>query len=228
MGSGHAQDQFSVWQANRDYGRGVMNRGYQAGLAMMDAAGQNKAGQANFWLTDNNAYNFGVNTGKIAQNTQAGNLITSANYPNVAQQQVQQSDLQHRYNVAGLNLGYDQIKNAHELLPSQHELNKTTIGNQQYDASNYQPNKSAARAAQMQQQEFDNHRLIAEMMNAQTPGSGTTYLMGVKLVHVKYLSTAIKAFSCTVVFCHTAVLNISAKLHSVASKSAHSLSIGRE
>lgn len=177
MGSGHAQDQFSIWQANRDYGRGVMNRGYQAGLAMMDAAGQNKAGQANYWLTDNRAYNFGGNVAQQAYDTQRGNSITAAHYPTVAQQQNTQGDLQYRYNVAGLNLGYDQIKNAHELLPQQHALSKTTIGNQQADASSYQTRQSAVQATQMQQQEIDSHRLIAEMMNSQTPGSGTAYLM---------------------------------------------------
>lgn len=179
MGSGHAQDQFSIWQANRDYGREVMNRGYQAGLAMMDAAGQNKAGQANYWLTDNRAYQHGGNVVQQAYDTQRGNSITAAHYPTVAQQQNTQSDLQFRNNVAGLNLGYDQVKNAHELLPQQHQLVKTNIGNQQADASSYQTRQEASRITGMQQQEFDRHRLIAEAMNAQTPGSGTTYLMGV-------------------------------------------------
>lgn len=179
MGSGHAQDQFSIWQANRDYGREVMNRGYQSGLAMMDAAGQNKAGQANYWLTDNRAYQHGGNVAQQAYDTGRGNSITAAHYPTVAQQQNTQGDLQYRNNVAGLNLGYDQVKNTHELLPQQHALAKTTIGNQQADASSYQTRQSAVQATQMQQQEFDRHRLIAEMMNAQTPGSGTTYLMGV-------------------------------------------------
>lgn len=179
MGSGHAQDQFSIWQANRDYGREVMNRGYQSGLAMMDAAGQNKAGQANYWLTDNRAYQHGGNVAQQAYDTQRGNSVTAAHYPTVAQQQNTQGDLQYRNNVAGINLGYDQVKNAHELLPQQHTLTKTNLGNQQADASNYQPSQSAVKAAQMQQQEFDRHRLIAEMMNTQTPGSGTAYLMSV-------------------------------------------------
>lgn len=179
MGSGHAQDQFSIWQANRDYGRQVMNRGYQAGLAMMDAAGQNKAGQANYWLTDNRAYQHGGNVGQQAYDTQRGNSITAAHYPTVAQQQSTQGDLTYRNNVAGLNLGYDQIKNAHELLPQQQALAKTNLGNQQADASSYQTRQEASRITGMQQQEFDRHRLIAEAMNAQTPGSGTTYLMGV-------------------------------------------------
>ena len=179
MGSGHAQDQVSIWQANRDYGREVMNRGYQSGLAMMDAAGQNKAGQSNYWLTDNRAYQHGGNVAQQAYDTQRGNSVTAAHYPTVAQQQNTQGDLQYRNNVAGLNLGYDQVKNAHEILPQQHELNKTNLGNQQADASNYQSSQSAVQATQMQQQEFDRHRLIAELMNAQTPGSGTTYLMGV-------------------------------------------------
>ena len=176
MGSGHAQDQFSIWQANRDYGREVMNRGYQSGLKMMDAAGQNKAGQANYWLTDNRAYQHGGNIAQQTYDTQRGNSITSAHYPTVAQQQNTQGDRLPGKIVLGLIWGYDQIKNAHELLPQQHEFAKTTIGNQQADASNYQPRQSAV---QMQQQEFDRHRLIAERMNAQTPGSGTTYLMGV-------------------------------------------------
>lgn len=179
MGSGHAQDHFSIWQANRDYGREVMNRGYQSGLAMMDAAGQNKAGQANYWLTDNRAYQHGGNVAQQAYDTQRGNSITAAYYPTVAEQQNTQGDLQHRNNVAGLNLGYDQIKNAHEVLPQEHKLYKTTIGNRQEDENNYQPRQSAVQETQMQQQEFDRHRLIAEMMNEQTPGSGTTYLMGV-------------------------------------------------
>jgi hypothetical protein len=179
MGSGHAQDQFSIWQANRDYGREVMNRGYQSGLAMMDTAGQNKAGQANYWLTDNRAYQHGGNVAQQAYDTGRGNSVTAAHYPTVAQQQNTQGDLQYRNNVAGINLGYDQVKNAHELAPIQHQLAKTNLGNQQADASNYQPRQSAVQATQMQQQEFDRHRLIAELMNAQTPGSGTTYLMGV-------------------------------------------------
>ena len=179
MGSGHAQDQFSIWQANRDYGREVMNRGYQSGLSMMDAAGQNKAGQANYWLTDNRAYKHGGNVAQQTYDTQRGNSTTAAHYPTVAQQQNTQGDLQYRNNVAGLDLGYDQVKNAHELLPQLHTLAKTNLGNQQADASNYQPRQSAVQATQMQQQEFDRHRLIAEMMNAQTPGSGMTYLMGV-------------------------------------------------
>ena len=179
MGSGHAQDQFSIWQANRDYGRQVMNRGYQAGLAMTDAAGQNKAGQANYWLTDNRAYQHGRNVVQQAYDTQRGNSITAAHYPTVAQQQNTQGDLTYRNNVAGLNLGYDQIKNAHELLPQLQALVKTNLGNQQADASSYQTSREASRITGMQQQEFDRHRLIAEMMNAHTPGSGTTYLMGV-------------------------------------------------
>ena len=179
MGSGHAQDQFSIWQANRDYGREVMNRGYQSGLSMMDAAGQNKAGQANYWLTDNRAYQHGGNVAQQAYDTQRGNSTTAAHYPTVAEQQNTQGDLLYRNNVAGLNLGYDQVKNAHELLPQQHALTKTTIGNQQADASSYQTRQSTVQATQMQQQELDRHRLIAEMMNAQTPGSGTTYLMSV-------------------------------------------------
>ena len=179
MGSGHAQDQFSIWQDNRDYGREVMNRGYQSGLAMMDAAGQNNAGQANYWLTDNRAYQHGGNVVQQAYDTQRGNSITAAHYPTVAQQQATQGDLTYRNNVAGLNLGYDQVKNAHELLPQQQALAKTNLGNQQADASSYQTRQEASRITGMQQQEFDRHRLIAEAMNAQTPGSGTAYLMGV-------------------------------------------------
>ena len=179
MGSGHAQDQFSIWQDNRDYGREVMNRGYQSGLAMMDAAGQNKAGQANYWLTDNRAYQHGGNVAQQTYDTQRGNSATAAHYPTVAQQQNTLGDLQYRNNVAGLHLGYDQIKNAHELSPQQHTLNKTNLDNQQADASSYQTRQSAAKSAQMQQQEFDRHVMVAEAMNAQTPGSGTTYLMGV-------------------------------------------------
>lgn len=179
MGSGHAQDQLSIWQANRDYGREVMNRGYQSGLAMMDAAGQNKAGQSNYWLTDNRAYQHGGNIAQQAYDTQRGNSITASHYPTVAEQQNTQSDLQYRNNVAGINLGYDQITNAHKILPQQQKLTETTLSNQQADADGYQTRQEATRTAQMHQQEFDRHRLIAEMMNAQSPGSGTTYLIGV-------------------------------------------------
>lgn len=179
MGSGHAQDQAAVWQANRDYGRKVMNRVYQSGLAMQDAAGQSKAGQANYWLTDDRAYQHGGNVAQQTYDTQQGNSTIAAHYPTVAQQQNTQGDLQYRNNVEGLELGYDQLKNAREVLPQQHELYKTNLGNQQADADSYQPRQSATRAAQMQQQEFDRHMLIAEMMNARTPGSGTTYLMSV-------------------------------------------------
>lgn len=178
-GSLHAQDRHAIFLDNRDYGRNVANHLYRANLGMLDAAGQNKAGQANFWLTDNRAYDAGDKTGQITYDTLRGNSITTAHYPTVAQQQNTQGDLTYRNNVAGLNLGYDQIKNSHELVPQQHELAKTTLGNQQADASGYQARQEASQIAGMQQQEFDRHRLLAEMMDAQAPGSGTSYLMGV-------------------------------------------------
>ena len=61
--------------------------------------------------------------------TQRGNSATAAHYPTVAKQQNTLSDLQYRNDVEGLNLGYDQLKNTHELLPQQHELDKTNLRN---------------------------------------------------------------------------------------------------
>lgn len=177
MGSGHAQDQFDTWTRYRDYGRNVMGSMYKSNLAMQDAAAQNKAGQANHWLTNNRAYVQGGREAKQAEDTQLGNSIIASHYPTVATQTNQQGDATFRNNMAGLDLGYTQIKNAQELAPYQHTLNKTNLSNQQSDANNYLTRQEEVRSAQAQQQAFDQARLMAEYMNSQDPGSGDMWLM---------------------------------------------------
>lgn len=152
MGSGHAQDQFSIWQANRDYGREVMNRGYQAGLAMMDAAGQNKAGQANYWLTNNRAYDAGGITGQVAYDTLRGNSITAAHYPTVAQQRNREGDAAHGLNMANYNYQTDYMRGRHEQLPDELKLQGLHTKNGIYTAEGFIPNQTADKTAQRNQQ----------------------------------------------------------------------------
>ena len=152
MGSGHAQDQFSIWQANRDYGREVMNRGYQSGLAMMDAAGQNKAGQANYWLTDNRAYQHGGNVAQQTYDTQRGNSITSAHYPTVAEQKNREGDAAHGLNMANYDYQTDYIRGRLEQLPDELNLQGLNTKNSIYTAEGFIPNQTADKTAQRNQQ----------------------------------------------------------------------------
>ena len=152
MGSGHAQDQFSIWQANRDYGREVMNRGYQSGLAMMDAAGQNKAGQSNYWLTDNRAYQHGGNVAQQAYDTQRGNSTTAAHYPTVAQQKNREGDVAHGLNMANYNYQTDYMRGRHEQLPDELNLQGLNTKNSIYTAEGFIPNQTADKTAQRNQQ----------------------------------------------------------------------------
>lgn len=152
MGSGHAQDQFSIWQANRDYGREVMNRGYQSGLSMMDAAGQNKAGQANYWLTDNRAYQHGGNVAQQTYDTQRGNSTTAAHYPTVAEQKNREGDVAHGLNMANYNYQTDYIRGRHEQLPDELNLQGLHTKNGIYTAEGFIPNQTADKTAQRNQQ----------------------------------------------------------------------------
>lgn len=152
MGSGHAQDQLSVWQANRDYGREVMNRGYQTGLTMMDAAGINKAGQANYWLTDNRAYQHGGNVAQQVYDTQRGNSTTAAHYPTVAQQQNREGDAAHGLNMVNYNYQTDYMRGRHGLLPDELKLQGLHAKNDIYTAEGFIPNQTADKTAQRNQQ----------------------------------------------------------------------------
>lgn len=176
MGSGHAQDQFSIWQANRDYGRNVMGRNYLAGLGMLDAAARHKAGQADHWLTNNRAYNTGGNFAKQADYTQLANTITASHLPTTAVQQNNQSDLQYVSNMYGLGLGIGQTMNAIDALSDEHKLYKTDLANRQFDAGNYQSEKAEAKQAQAQQMAYDQVTRQAEVMNYLNPGSGWAWL----------------------------------------------------
>lgn len=137
LGSMYAQDQRGVYLNNRDTARNVMDALFAAQLGRQGVATQALMGQNDYYNTGGRAYNMGQMQGNIGfQGTNANNVAAN-NAVNAMQQQIDQSNMNYRNNVAGGNLAYAQLQNAQALLPAQQQLAQSNIGNQQWAADQY-------------------------------------------------------------------------------------------
>lgn len=170
MGSMFAQDQRGVYLNNRPLAQQTMNSSFRENLRRLGNASTAMQGQNDYLSTDGRAYQMGQNSGNVAFQQSQANNVTANNYVNAATQQVTQSNLNHRNNVAGSNLAYGQTQNAIELLPAQQTLAKTTIGNAQHTADNFIGDQADVKKIEQANRVEQAHREYISYMQAAAAG----------------------------------------------------------